>query len=85
MMVVPLLKKVDETIAGIIISIVNGFEMPPVRYNNPVNCIKSQIKNMLALKSFIEIDFILNCKYKFVMKPANKIKYAYTIKNPNLR
>ena len=72
-------------LAGIIISIVNGFEIPPVRYSSAVNCIRSQTKNMLALKSFIEIDFILNCKYKFVIKPANKIKYAYAIKNPNLR
>ena len=34
MIVVPMLKKVDETIAGIIISIENGFEIPPVKYNN---------------------------------------------------
>ena len=35
--VVPVLKKVDETIAGIIISIENGFEIPPVKYNKEVN------------------------------------------------
>ena len=37
MMVVPILKKVDETIAGMIISIENGFEIPPVKYNRAAN------------------------------------------------
>ena len=36
-MVVPMLKKVDETIAGMIISKENGFEIPPVRYNRTAN------------------------------------------------
>ena len=40
-MVVPMLKKVEETIVGIIISIENGFEIPPVRYNRAANWIKS--------------------------------------------
>ena len=31
--VVPILKSVDETIAGIIISIENGLEIPPVKYS----------------------------------------------------
>ena len=31
--VVPMLKKVEDTIAGIIKSIVNGLEIPPVKYN----------------------------------------------------
>ena len=37
MRVVPMLKKVDETMAGMIISIENGFEIPPVRYNRAAN------------------------------------------------
>ena len=36
-MVVPILKKVDETIAGMIISIEKGFEIPPVKYNRAAN------------------------------------------------
>ena len=33
MIVVPILKNVDETTAGIIINIENGFEIPPVKYS----------------------------------------------------
>ena len=40
-MVVPILKKVEETIAGIIKSIENGLEIPPVKYNKAANWIKS--------------------------------------------
>ena len=32
-----MLKNVDETIAGIIINIENGFEIPPVKYNRALN------------------------------------------------
>ena len=39
--VVPMLRKVDETIAGIIIRIEKGFDIPPVRYNNEASWIKS--------------------------------------------
>tara|TARA_B100000963_G_C22561358_1_gene641526 strand:+ start:1228 stop:1386 length:159 start_codon:yes stop_codon:yes gene_type:complete len=41
MIVVPMLKKVEETIAGIINKIENGFEIPPVKYNKKLNCTKS--------------------------------------------
>jgi len=33
--------KVDETIAGTINNKENGFEIPPVKYNNKLNCAKS--------------------------------------------
>ena len=42
--VVPTLKNVDETIAGIIRSIENGFDIPPVIYNKRLSCIKSYTK-----------------------------------------
>ena len=35
--VVPILKNVEDTIAGIIIRMENGFEIPPVRYNKTAN------------------------------------------------
>ena len=34
-------KKVDETIAGIINKIVNGFVIPPVKYNKIASCKRS--------------------------------------------
>ena len=34
-------KKVEATIAGTINKIANGFVMPPVRYNNKANWIRS--------------------------------------------
>ena len=39
--VVPMLKNVEETIVGIIINIENGFEIPPVKYNKIESWIKS--------------------------------------------
>tara|TARA_B110001452_G_scaffold234735_1_gene213190 strand:+ start:11 stop:175 length:165 start_codon:yes stop_codon:yes gene_type:complete len=39
--VVPMLRKVDETIAGIIIRNEKGFKIPPVKYNNALSCIIS--------------------------------------------
>jgi hypothetical protein len=35
--VVPILKKVDDTIVGIIIKIEKGFKIPPVKYNKALN------------------------------------------------
>ena len=35
--VVPMLKKVDETIVGIIIKIEKGLKIPPVRYKRELN------------------------------------------------
>tara|TARA_X000001036_G_C19997631_1_gene528962 strand:+ start:352 stop:483 length:132 start_codon:yes stop_codon:yes gene_type:complete len=43
-----MLKKVDETIAGTIINIENGFEIPPVKYNKKLSCNMSYIKKALA-------------------------------------
>jgi hypothetical protein len=37
MIVVPILKKVDDTIDGIIIKIENGLYIPPVRYNKKLS------------------------------------------------
>ena len=43
--VVPILKNVDDTIAGIIKRNEKGFKIPPVKYNKALNCIKSYIRN----------------------------------------
>jgi len=43
--VVPILKNVEETIAGTINNNENGLEIPPVKYNKALNCIKSYIRN----------------------------------------
>jgi hypothetical protein len=37
MIVVPMLRNVDETIVGIIIKIENGFKIPPVKYKRALN------------------------------------------------
>jgi hypothetical protein len=37
MIVVPILKNVDETIVGIIIKIEKGFKIPPVKYNRELS------------------------------------------------
>ena len=42
--VVPMLKNVDETIAGTIIRIEKGLEIPPVKYNKKDNWVKSYIR-----------------------------------------
>ena len=39
--VVPILKKVDDTIAGIINNIEKGLDIPPVKYNNKLSWNKS--------------------------------------------
>ena len=39
--VVPMLKNVDENIAGTINNNENGFEIPPVKYNKTLNWNKS--------------------------------------------
>ena len=39
--VVPILKKVDETIAGIISKKQNGLKIPPVKYNKILNWMRS--------------------------------------------
>ena len=50
--VVPILKKVDETIVGIINKIEKGLSIPPVKNNKALNCIKSYKRNNDAKESF---------------------------------
>ena len=45
MIVVPILRNVDETIVGIIIKIEKGFNIPPVKYNRALNWNKSYKRN----------------------------------------
>ena len=39
----------DAKTLGIIINIINGFKIPPVKYNNKVSCIMSRIKKLKAV------------------------------------
>ena len=45
MIVVPILKNVDETIVGIIIKIEKGFKIPPVKYKRVLSWNKSYKRN----------------------------------------
>ena len=83
--VVPMLKNVDETMAGTIIKIENGFEIPPVKYNKAVNWTKSYIKIILALKSFIRIDLTFNWRKRFVKSPIKIIERQNIIGNSNFK
>ena len=44
--VVPMLRNVEETIVGIIINIEKGFKIPPVKYKRKVSCKISIIKKL---------------------------------------
>ena len=79
MIVLPILKKVEETIVGTIKRIENGLNIPPVKYKSVVNCSISYIKNELEYKSFNSVSFILNCKIKFVNNPKNIIMWHFII------
>ena len=46
--VVPILRNVDETMVGIINKIENGFKIQPVKYKRILNCIKSYKRNREA-------------------------------------
>ena len=56
------LKKVDETMAGIINKITNGFVIPPVKYNKVPSCRRSYNKKIVEVKLLNWFSFILNCK-----------------------
>ena len=71
----PILKNVDETIAGIINKKENGFRIPPVKYKRMLNCIKSYKRKNEAYVSLSWFTFILNCKKRLVSKPIKIIKY----------
>ena len=43
--VVPILRKVDETIVGIIIKIEKGFKIPPVKYKRALSWNRSYKRN----------------------------------------
>ena len=68
--VVPMLKKVDETIVGIIIKIEKGLKIPPVRYKRELNWNRSYKRNKDAYESFSWFTFTLNCKNKLVINPT---------------
>ena len=45
---VPILRNVEETIAGIISKKENGLKIPPVKYRRILNCIKSYNNNKIC-------------------------------------
>ena len=71
--VVPILKKVEDTIVGIINNIINGFKIPPVRYKRALSWNKSYKRNNEAYVSFNWFTFILNWRKKLVNSPITII------------
>ena len=71
--VVPILRNVEETIAGIINKNENGLRIPPVKYRRMLNCIKSYKRKNEAKLSLSWFTLTLNCKKKFVSKPTKII------------
>ena len=72
--VLPILKNVEDTIVGTIKRIAKGLNMPPVKNKRRLNWIMSYIKKELEYKSFSKVAFTPNCKYKFVNRPITIIE-----------
>ena len=72
--VVPILRNVEETIVGIINKIENGLKIPPVKYKRTLNCIKSYKRKKEAYVSLSWLTLTLNCKNKLVSNPKKIIK-----------
>ena len=85
MIVVPILKKVEETIAGIINKIENGLKIPPVRYKRAANWKRSYSKNKDAYVSFNWLALTLNWRNKLVNKPTKTTDKVALIGNSNFR
>ena len=66
-------KKVEETIAGTINKIEKGFVIPPVRYNNKDNWIRSRNKTKVEEKLFNWLFLNPNRKYMLVKIPLKII------------
>ena len=62
-------KKAEETTAGIIKRITNGFAIPPVKKTSIANCIRSYVKYNVELKLDKSFFFSLNCKYRLLKTP----------------
>ena len=60
--VLPMLKKVDDTIVGTINKIANGLKIPPVKNNKILNWIISYIRKEQEYKSLSKFAFKPNCK-----------------------
>ena len=72
--VVPMLRKVEETMVGIINKKENGLRIPPVKYKRILNWIKSHKRKNDAYVSLSWFTFTLNCKNKFVKSPKKIIE-----------
>ena len=72
--VLPILKKVEETIVGTIINIENGLNIPPVKNKSTLSRKISNIKNEVEYKSFKRDALILNCRNTFDNNPRIIIK-----------
>jgi len=68
--VLPILKNVDETIVGTIKRIAKGLKIPPVKNNRILNWIMSYIKKELEYESLSRVALRPNCKNIFVKKPT---------------
>ena len=73
MIVLPILKKVEETIVGTIKRIAKGLNIPPVKNKRILNWIISYIRNDEEYKSFSKVALVPNCKYIFVIRPIEII------------
>ena len=83
--VVPTLRNVDDTIVGIIIRNEKGFKIPPVKYNNMLNCTRSYVRNKDAYKSFSWLLLILNWRKRLVNNPIKIIIWLSINGNAKLR
>ena len=68
-----MLRKVDETIVGIINNITKGFNIPPVKYNKALSWNISYKRNSEAYVSFNWITLILNWRKRLVNSPIKII------------
>ena len=84
-MVEPILKNVDDTIAGIMRRKQNGLNIPPVKYSKILNWIRSYIKKIKEYKSFNWFILIPNWRYKLVVKPKIIIAKLISIGKGKLR
>ena len=68
-----MLRKVDDTIVGIINNITKGFKIPPVKYNKALSWNISYKRNNEAYVSFNWVTLILNWRKRLVNSPIKTI------------
>ena len=68
--VLPILKKVEETIVGTIKRMAKGLNIPPVKNKRMLNWRISYIKKEVEYKSLSKVALTPNCRYILVISPA---------------